>query len=402
MALIVGVRFKTVGKVYYFDPDGLDLPLGEKVIVETTRGIECGEVALEPRELEGEEFAHPLKKVMRVATKADLQQVEENLERQKKAFAIAQEKIEKHGLDMTLIDVEYTFDGNKILFYFTAEGRIDFRELVKDMASVFRTRIELRQIGVRDEAKLLGGLGVCGRPFCCATFLDEFQPVSIKMAKEQGLSLNPTKISGTCGRLMCCLKYEQEAYEDLMKTTPKAGSLVETPEGRGIVTDVNLLTGRLSVRLDQFPDAAPGVFHRDDVTLLRGSRGGGRQALPGAQGGTAGGRAGPGGGSALFRVCCRGGHEERGNRGWGKAQGGPPGQGAAPDAPDGGERDGPGCRQPPGPERRAAERRGRGGRGPGTRRGRGGEAPQHPALPGQEALSPQGGGEEAPGGIRCF
>ncbi|MCI8350222.1 MAG: hypothetical protein HFJ86_03530 [Oscillospiraceae bacterium] len=275
MALIVGVRFKTVGKVYYFDPDGLDLPLGEKVIVETTRGIECGEVALEPRELEGEEFAHPLKKVMRVATKADLQQVEENLERQKKAFAIAQEKIEKHGLDMTLIDVEYTFDGNKILFYFTAEGRIDFRELVKDMASVFRTRIELRQIGVRDEAKLLGGLGVCGRPFCCATFLDEFQPVSIKMAKEQGLSLNPTKISGTCGRLMCCLKYEQEAYEDLMKTTPKAGSLVETPEGRGIVTDVNLLTGRLSVRLDQFPDAAPGVFHRDDVTLLRGSRGGG-------------------------------------------------------------------------------------------------------------------------------
>ena len=276
MALIVGVRFKTVGKVYYFDPDGLELPLGQKVIVETARGIECGEVALEPRELEGEEFTHPLKKVMRIATRADLQQVEENREKQKKAFAIAQEKIEKHGLDMTLIDVEYTFDGNKILFYFTAEGRIDFRELVKDMASVFRTRIELRQIGVRDEAKLLGGLGVCGRPFCCATFLDEFQPVSIKMAKEQGLSLNPTKISGTCGRLMCCLKYEQEAYEDLMRTTPKVGSLVETPEGRGIVTDVNLLTGRLSVRLDQFPDAAPGTFHRNDVTLLRGGRGGSR------------------------------------------------------------------------------------------------------------------------------
>ena len=269
MVFIVGVRFKSVGKVYYFDPGEWELPLGAKVIVETSRGIECGEVALEPQEVEEEGIVHPLKRIIRIATEEDLRTVEENREKQERAFAIGQEKIRKHGLDMTLIDVEYTFDGNKILFYFTAEGRIDFRELVKDLASVFRTRIELRQIGVRDEAKMLGGLGVCGRPFCCATFLDEFQPVSIKMAKEQGLSLNPTKISGTCGRLMCCLKYEQEAYEDLLRTTPKAGSLVETPEGRGIVTDVNLLTGKLSVRLDQYPDAAPKPFSKGEVTLVR-------------------------------------------------------------------------------------------------------------------------------------
>lgn len=271
MAEIIGVRFKSVGKVYYFDPDSLQVEKGAKVIVETTRGVECGEVAMENRHVEDESIVKPLKKVIRVASHEDLKKVEENAAREKQAIAICNEKIAKHKLNMKLVDVEFTFDNNKILFYFTADGRVDFRELVKDLASVFRTRIELRQIGVRDEAKMLGGLGICGRPFCCATFLGEFQPVSIKMAKEQGLSLNPTKISGTCGRLMCCLKYEQEAYEDLLRTTPRQGSLVRTKEGRGTVVEVNLLTGMLKVAPEK-DQAAAKYYNKSEVKVLRESQ----------------------------------------------------------------------------------------------------------------------------------
>lgn len=268
MAEVIGVRFKNVGKVYYFDPIGISFEEGQDVIVETTRGVECGQVVLKNREVRPEEIVSPLKPVMRLATEQDLKTVEKNRQKEKEAFTICQQKIEKHKLVMKLVDVEYTFDGNKILFYFTADGRVDFRELVKDLASIFRTRIELRQIGVRDESKMLGGLGMCGRPFCCSTFLGEFQPVSIKMAKEQGLSLNPTKISGTCGRLMCCLKYEQDVYEELLKITPKNGALVKTAEGRGVVIDSNLLTGELTVRLDSNPDV-PQTFNKRDVEILR-------------------------------------------------------------------------------------------------------------------------------------
>ncbi len=272
MAEVIGVRFKEVGKVYYFDPDGQTLKKGDKVIVETVRGIECGEVAMDNRDINEEEIVKPLKKLIRIATEEDIQRAQANKEKEKEAFAICQKKIANHGLDMKLVDVEYTFDGGKILFYFTADGRVDFRDLVKDLASVFKTRIELRQIGVRDEAKMLGGLGICGRPFCCNGFLGEFQPVSIKMAKEQGLSLNPTKISGTCGRLMCCLKYEQAAYEHLLKITPKPGAIVETNEGAGTVTDFSLLTGTLKVSLHNNPEAPPKSFHRKDVKLVRDSR----------------------------------------------------------------------------------------------------------------------------------
>lgn len=269
MAQVIGVRFKDVGKIYYFDPDGISLSMGESVIVETARGIECGEVAMEERTLTDDEIVHPLKKIMRKADQDDLKKVDKNKEKEKEAFEICLKKIQDHKLEMKLVDVEYTFDNNKILFYFTADGRVDFRELVKDLAAVFRTRIELRQIGVRDEAKMLGGLGICGKPFCCSTFLGEFQPVSIKMAKEQGLSLNPTKISGTCGRLMCCLKFEQEAYSDLLKKTPKIGAVVDTPEGRGVIIDQNLLTGKLTVRMNRAPEAAPMVFSVKEVKTLR-------------------------------------------------------------------------------------------------------------------------------------
>ena len=269
MAEVVGVRFKNVGKVYYFDPQGLQLAKNSRVIVETARGIECGEVAMTNREVPDETVVHPLKKVLRAATEEDLAVLESNREKEKKASQICQQKIAEHKLEMKLVDVEYTFDNNKILFYFTADGRIDFRDLVKDLASVFRTRIELRQIGVRDEAKMLGGLGICGNPFCCSTFLGEVQPVSIRMAKEQGLSLNPTKISGTCGRLMCCLKYEQEAYEDLIRTTPKVGALVSTPDGKGVITEVSLLTGMLKVRLEKNDDNSINVYHKDDLRVLR-------------------------------------------------------------------------------------------------------------------------------------
>lgn len=272
MAEVIGVRFKEVGKVYYFDPNGIQMKKGDMAIVETARGVECGEVAMENREIEDKDIVHPLKKMIRKATQGDLKKVEENRKKERHAFEICEKKILDHKLEMKLVDVEYTFDNNKILFYFTADGRVDFRELVKDLASVFRTRIELRQIGVRDEAKMMGGLGICGRPFCCTSFLGEFQPVSIKMAKEQGLSLNPVKISGTCGRLMCCLKYEQAAYSDLLRTTPKNGAVVNTPEGRGVVVDVNLLTGMLKVRMDRAPEAAPMSFHAKRVKVIKDSQ----------------------------------------------------------------------------------------------------------------------------------
>ena len=273
MTEIIGVRFKNAGKTYYFSPGNLQIGMNDLVIVETARGVECGQVVIANRKVEDDKIVAPLKQVIRMATPKDIAQMEENRKREKEAFRVCQEKIQQHGLDMNLVEVEYTFDNNKILFYFTADGRIDFRELVKDLAGIFRTRIELRQIGVRDESKMLGGLGICGRPFCCSTFLGDFQPVSIKMAKEQNLSLNPTKISGTCGRLMCCLKYEQEAYEDLIRITPRVGSVVRTPEGNGVVIENNLLTGMLKVTLDKAPEGAPLLVHRGDVKILgRGSR----------------------------------------------------------------------------------------------------------------------------------
>ncbi len=269
MISVIGVRFKDVGKVYYFDPNGEQLKVGDNVIVETSRGIECGKVALANRELTDDKVTSPLKKMIRKATKEDMDVVEENRKKEKRAFAICEQKIAQHKLQMKLVNVEYTFDNNKILFYFTADGRVDFRDLVKDLAYVFRTRIELRQIGVRDEAKMLGGLGICGRPFCCNTFLGEFQPVSIKMAKEQGMSLNPVKISGTCGRLMCCLKYEQDVYTKLLKSTPKTGAIVDTPDGKGTVIDMNLITGRLTVQLHKAPDAAPHTFDVSEVKVIK-------------------------------------------------------------------------------------------------------------------------------------
>ena len=269
MAEIISVRFKDVGKNYYFDPKGKSFNVKDKVIVETSRGVECGTVSIANREIADEELTSPLKPVLRLATPDDIKTVEENKEKEQSAFEICQKKIQEHGLKMKLVDVEYTFDRNKILFYFTADGRVDFRELVKDLAGIFRTRIELRQIGVRDESKKVGGLGICGRPFCCNTFLGDFQPVSIKMAKEQSLSLSPVKISGTCGRLMCCLKYEQEAYEHLLRVTPKNGAIVETPEGKGTVIDFNLLTGMLTVTLEKKPDAAPIIVNRHQVKVIK-------------------------------------------------------------------------------------------------------------------------------------
>ncbi len=270
MTEIIGVRFKDVGKVYYFSPAGEKLKTGDRVIVETARGIECGEVVIANRAVEDEKVVQPLKAIIRTATADDLETLEKNRLKEQEIMQVFSRKIAEHKLEMKPIDIDCTFDGSKILFYFTAESRVDFRELVKDLASVYRTRIELRQIGVRDEAKMLGGLGICGRQFCCSSFLGEFQPVSIKMAKEQSLSLNPTKISGTCGRLMCCLKYEQDCYEELLKITPKIGALVDTPEGKGVVEDTNLLTGVIKVKLDKNPDDAPAVsVNRSDVKILK-------------------------------------------------------------------------------------------------------------------------------------
>ena len=242
MEMVVGVRFRNVGKIYYFNPKNYKVKVGDHVIVETARGVEYGRVVLEPRSVREEEVVHPLKEVLRVATKEDEEHEAENRLKEKEAFKICKKKIREHGLEMKLIDAEYTFDNNKVLFYFTADGRIDFRQLVKDLASVFKTRIELRQIGVRDETKILGGIGICGRTLCCHTYLSEFAPVSIKMAKEQNLSLNQTKISGVCGRLMCCLKNEQETYEELNRRLPGIGDTVTTPDGiQGNVQSVNVL-----------------------------------------------------------------------------------------------------------------------------------------------------------------
>lgn len=253
MVIVVGVRFKKAGKIYYFDPDNIDIQKDDFVIVETARGIEFGQAVVGIKEISEEEIVPPLKKVLRVATEEDARSNEENIRKEKEAFEICLKKIECHNLDMKLIDVEYTFDNNKIIFYFTADGRVDFRELVKDLAAIFKTRIELRQIGVRDESKMIGGLGPCGRTLCCSTFLGEFAPVSIKMAKEQSLSLNPTKISGICGRLMCCLKYEHEMYENILEKLPSIGSIVMTPNGRGIVVETNTLLEMVKVKV-KLPD----------------------------------------------------------------------------------------------------------------------------------------------------
>ncbi len=269
MVEVIGIRFKDGGKIYDFDANGHTFNKGDYAIVETVRGLECGLIARGNHSLSEEDLNKALKKVIRPATEADVKKLEENHKKEKEAFKICEEKILAHKLEMKLVDVEYTFDESKILFYFTADGRVDFRELVKDLASVFRTRIELRQIGVRDESRMLGGFGICGRPFCCKSFLSDFQPVSIKMAKEQGLSLNPTKISGTCGRLMCCLKYEQETYEHLLRHTPKVGAIVKTPDGQGKVIENNLLTGMLKVVLDRRPEAGPSSYERHSVKIVK-------------------------------------------------------------------------------------------------------------------------------------
>ena len=272
MVEIISVRFKEGGKQYYFNPNGQQFQVGDGVIVDTTRGTEYGLCTHGNSMIDEIELMAPLRPVVRKATQEDKLTLERNKEKEKKAFAICQEKIAQHGLDMKLVEAEYSFEGNKVLFFFTSDGRVDFRALVKDLPGTIHARIELRQIGVRDEARMLGGLGICGRPFCCAQFLDEFQPVSIKMAKTQNLSLNPTKISGACGRLMCCLKYEQDAYEDLVKHAPKQESFVETPDGAGTVSSVNLLRQTVQVRLDSAPET-PKCYHNCELCVIRNGKG---------------------------------------------------------------------------------------------------------------------------------
>jgi cell fate regulator YaaT (PSP1 superfamily) len=270
MIKVVGVRFKDAGKIYYFDPDGKLIKKEDNVIVETSRGIEFGLVVVGPKLVSEEEVYQPLKKVLRVATQDDIDKNRENKIKENEAFGICLEKIEKHGLEMKLVDVEYTFDNNKIIFYFTADGRIDFRDLVKDLAGVFRTRIELRQIGVRDEAKMIGGLGPCGRTLCCSSFLGDFKPVSINNAKEQNLSLNPAKISGICGRLMCCLNYENETYEKNNDVLPDYGDKVKTPYGVGMVVDVNTLMCRVKVKFKSEKDNLEEVktFQNEEINII--------------------------------------------------------------------------------------------------------------------------------------
>ena len=272
MTEVISIKFRGRGKSYYFDPAGVTAAPGDKLVVETAKGMELGDCCEGNHTVEDSRVVQPLRPVIRKATEDDLRVAAINREREKEAMVICAEKIVKHGLEMKLVDVECSFEGNKILFFFTADGRVDFRELVKDLAGVFRTRIELRQIGVRDEAKMLGGLGICGRPFCCSQFLEDFQPVSTKMAKTQSMSLNPAKISGTCGRLMCCLRYEQEAYEDLMRHVPKNGAFVETTEGYGNVVQVNLLRQQVKVRLDGAADGAISVFPADEIAEVPGGR----------------------------------------------------------------------------------------------------------------------------------
>jgi len=272
MVKVVGVKFKDTGKAYFFAPGKHNPQVGEAVIVETARGLEFGKVSMAAKEVGEEEIVSPLKEIVRIATENDKAQVEKNKKKEQEAFVICEEKIAAHNLDMKLVDVEYTFDANKILFYFTAEGRVDFRELVKDLASVFRTRIELRQIGIRDEAKMLGGIGICGRSLCCSTYLDGFHPVSIKMAKEQGLSLNPTKISGNCGRLMCCLKYEQNCYDEFSKIAPSVGAVVSTPQGKGIVQSTTILKGIAKVKLEGDGESQLAEFNFSDLKILKHNR----------------------------------------------------------------------------------------------------------------------------------
>ncbi len=270
MIKVIGVRFKKAGKIYYFDPNGLEVKKGDFVVVETARGIEFGECVIGIKEIPESDIVAPLKSVIRVAEEADINKHKENKVKEKDALDICLKKVEEHGLNMKLIDVEYTFDNNKVIFYFTADGRVDFRELVKDLATIFKTRIELRQIGVRDEAKMLGGLGPCGRPLCCSTFLGDFASVSIKMAKEQNLSLNPTKISGICGRLMCCLNYEQSTYEDIRKRLPKAGSIVSMGDFKGEVVSNNTVKESVKVKYRRGDEELVEEFKIDDVELIEG------------------------------------------------------------------------------------------------------------------------------------
>lgn len=272
MTKVVGVRFSDTGKMYYFDPKVFDIKNGQEIIVETANGLEFGKASTGVKLVEDDEVVSPLKPVIRIATDEDRKKVEENKRKEKEAFEICSQKIQKHNLEMNLTNAEYSFDCSKVIFYFTADGRIDFRELVKDLASTLHTRIELRQIGVRDESKMLGGLGICGRPFCCSTFLDGFHSVTIKMAKDQGLSLAPGKISGTCGRLMCCLKYEQNSYEYLHKITPKVGTVVDCRHGRGTVVDSAILTGKLKIQLDNTPDGLPVIVNREEVRIVRDNK----------------------------------------------------------------------------------------------------------------------------------
>ncbi|NME83960.1 stage 0 sporulation family protein [Clostridium sp. SM-530-WT-3G] len=270
MIKVIGVRFKKAGKIYYFSPADLNIEKGNYVIVETARGIEFGECVVGIKEIKEEEIVSTLKSVIRIADEKDINKHKENKDKEKKALDICLKKIQEHKLDMKLIDVEYTFDNNKVIFYFTADGRVDFRELVKDLATIFKTRIELRQIGVRDEAKMIGGLGPCGRPMCCSTFLGDFASVSIKMAKEQNLSLNPTKISGICGRLMCCLNYEQNTYEDIRKRLPKVGAIVKTEEGTGPVVGNSIVKELVKVKLKKGDEEVVEEFKITDIELVSG------------------------------------------------------------------------------------------------------------------------------------
>ncbi len=268
MVEIVGVRFRKAGKIYYFDPKGLTLEVGQKVIVETVRGLEIGDVVIANRMVEEEKCYMPLSPVIRAATPEDIKRDEENERKEKEALKICEEKVRKRNPEMTLIDAEYTFDNSKIIFNFVAEGRVDFRELLKDLAAAFKTRIELRQIGVRDETKVVGGLGMCGRKVCCSQFLSEFSPVSVKMAKDQSLSTNPQKISGACGKLICCLNFEQNAYEDAYKTMPRVGQQVKTPDGDGVVTESNILVEKVRVKFDSDGQITQKVYDKKDITFV--------------------------------------------------------------------------------------------------------------------------------------
>ena len=340
MPRVVGVRFRNSGRSYHFDTTGFDLRVGDKVVVETARGIELGHVASAPMEVSTERITTPLKPITRLATPEDLLRVEENTRHEKSAFVHCREKVRSRGLDMNIVDAESSFDGARLTFYFTAEGRIDFRELVKDLASIYRMRIELRQIGVRDEARMVGGLGICGRELCCSSFLREFAPVSIKMAKEQNLSMNPAKISGACGRLLCCLKYEQEAYEDANSRMPRQGAIVMTKDGQGIVADTSVLKEKLMVRLDHPGENEIETYMNDEVEILRPSPRCPRSVV--ARAVANGYVAPPPPPPQTPKAPGQGGR----NRGRGRRDGAPRGEGGAP-RPEGGQPRGGAPRQEP-------------------------------------------------------